>query len=260
MLTGTLVDNDSAPDCVMIQSAPPSLALAISHDCDITNEDLTKEPCVEFVYGRQVDSPTGDYLYGKNPRLLHLPVVFQGQPATLELHATARRMLPKALLHDHAPDARFVLSGPSRDTLQSWLAARYRRQALPNALVDRLRPVFVRLTKIGKQHPRGVLGYWFDVDPKDVELPAEEPYELRIWIVYTVGDDPVTERLANEVAGELRAQFTALMAANASQGPVELRDCRAVPETSFTLWDMRRLIHYRYDYLSYRQDPPGPVI
>src|SRR5205823_3760746 len=124
------------------KSADITLALAISHDCDIANDNLDAEPTVEFVLGRVVDKSNGNYGFGKNHRVLHLPATLEGKPATLELLAIRKISIHKEDLATHEPDERFVLEMKPRQILQSWLAARYRRQALPDRLVARLRPVF----------------------------------------------------------------------------------------------------------------------
>jgi hypothetical protein len=48
------------------------LAVAVSHDCDIANENLEAEPAVELVLGCFVDKQNGNYTYGKNPLTLQI--------------------------------------------------------------------------------------------------------------------------------------------------------------------------------------------
>jgi hypothetical protein len=43
-------------------------------------------------------------------------------------------------------------------------------------------------------------------------------------------------------------------------GTVDLRKCEAVSEMEFTLRDMRETVEYHLEHLSYRTEPPGPII
>lgn len=119
-----------------------SFALAISHDCDIANDDLDAEPVVEFVCGRIVDSVNGNYTFGKNPRILHVRCSYKDKPAALEVLAVTKFAIDKTLLSRFEPDPDVMIEPKDIDILQGWLASRYKRQALPNALVERLRPLF----------------------------------------------------------------------------------------------------------------------
>ena len=50
------------------------------------------------------------------------------------------------------------------------------------------------------------------------------------------------------------------MAKTEDLGPVVLRHCEAYSEQEFTLRDLREMIEYRLEYLSYRMDPEGPTV
>jgi hypothetical protein len=152
-----------------------------------------------------------------------------------------------------------VLELKPRQILQSWLAARYRRQVLPDRLVDRLRLVFDFLEKQGKEHALGILGYWFNFDPHDVELPPDQSYELWLNIIYSI-DNPAIEEDAKNLAASVRKKFHELMKAAADLGTVDLRHCEAYSEQEFTLRDLRDNIEYRLGYLSHRINAPGPIV
>ena len=142
--------------------------------------------------------------------------------------------------------------------LQSWLAARYRRHALPNSLVDRLREVFRHIDKEGKRNADGILSFQLDYDPKS-ELSSEEAYELWIDIVYVTDKDEY-KSMAAAMVEELKAKFPQLLEKTKSCGSVDLRRCKAVSEMEFTLRYMREKVEYHLEYLSYRTEPPGPIV
>lgn len=239
-------------------SSDLTIAMAVSHDCDITNENQEAEPFVEFVLGRIVETCNGNFEFGKNPRILHIKVLFEDNPVTLELHAPRKFSICKSNLAACEPDHRYAVDRKQSSLLQDWLAARYRRQALPDSLNARLKKVVEFLEAQGKKQLYGIVGYWLDYCPRDIELPPNEPYELWLYIVYST-DDAAFADVATKTADALKGKFTDLISKTVDMGSVDLRDCEAYSEAEFTLLDLRSNIHYRFEYLSHRTDPPGPV-
>lgn len=236
-----------------------NIALAISHDCDIANENIEMEPSIEFVLGRTVDARDGNFENAKNPRVLHLQAQLEGAEVIIELLASKKVPIPKDQLIEHEPDESFALDGRCLPVLRDWLIARYRRQALPDSLNSRLAPLSNALERAGKKHAHAVLGYWLDYQPRDVELPTDELYEISMFIVYS-GDDLAYADHAEEIAEEIKNGFHELKKKSAESGDIELIECEAYSEHEFTLYDIRGNIQYRFEYLSHRLDPPGPVI
>lgn len=240
---------------VGLTDIPPdaNLAIAISHDCDIANDDLISEPAVEFIFARIVDKQDGNYTYGKNLRTLHLEYVQGEKTVFLGLQACEKFVLQKNSLEAVHPDESYRLP-KSREIFQSWLAARYRRQALPDSLDRRLSQVFEYIKRTVKNNSSGILSFQLDYDPKDDLLP-EETYELWLSIVYII-DKPEYQITTEKIAKELKQKFTQHFKDN----KVELRQCKAVSETAFTVRDMRETVQYHLEHLSYRIEPSGPVI
>lgn len=233
------------------------LAVAISHDCDIANENLEVEPTVEFIRACLKEERDGNYTHGKNPRILHLEYKHTNQPVFLELLASNKLNIEKIKLEEIQPDLAYVLVR-SRQVLQNWLAVRYRRHALPNSLVDRLRPVFKKIEQEGKKNAAGILSFRLSYDPIE-ELPPKEPYELWLYIVY-VTDEAEYESMAQQMAQRLEGEIPNLLLKSQESGTVDLQACEAVSEMEFTLRDMRNTEEYHLEYMSYRKQPPGPVI
>jgi len=231
-------------------------ALAISHDCDIANDD-SAEPFVEFITARMISKVDGTFTFGKNPRVLHLSILCEGVPFAFELIASQKHIVLKNCLSLFEPSDNFAVGEREKTILQGWLAARYKRQALPDNLFERIRPVFDYQTKIVKNKVDEIVGYWFNYEPKDIELPPDEPYELWIYIVYSI-DDSSSEVEAQQMATQIRDRFDKMI--NCHRGLVDLRKCEAFSEEEFTLRDMRSTIHFLLDHLSYRTDPPGPTV
>lgn len=232
------------------------LAIAISHDCDIANDKLDTEPAVEFIFSRILKVSNGNYTHGKNPRILHLDYIHNGQNVWIELIASRRFIVQKNSLGAIQPDQAYSLT--TIQTLQSWLAVRYRRIALPNSLVERLRSVSTYIEKEGKKNSFGILSFRLSYEPKDELLP-EEPYELWLSIVY-VTDEAEYATMAANIAQKLKAEFPNLLEKTKDRGTVDLRKCEAVSEMEFTLRDMRDTVEYSLEHLSYRTEPLGPII
>jgi hypothetical protein len=230
------------------------LAVAISHDCDIANDNLDAEPVVEFIFTRTLDKHDGNYTNGKNPRVLHLEYKHDGQTIWIELIASRRVTVRKNLLEVIQPDQTYSLV--TCQILQSWLAMRYRRLALPNSLVERLRPVSTYIEKEGRKNSSGILSFRLSYDPQDELLP-EEPYELWLRIVYVI-DNPEYATMAANMAQKLK-EFLEDLEKKKNSDKV-IFECMAVSEMEFTLRDMRNTVEYNLEHLSYRTEPSGPVI
>lgn len=252
---GSVLAKEDFPKAGLANESNADLAVAISHDCDIANDNIEAEPVIEFVFASIVDQQNGNYTHGKNPRTLHLLYDREGEAIVVELIASRKISIAKDVLAAIQPDRHYELD--SCLILQSWLAARYRRHALPNSLVDRLREVFRHIDKVGKQNSDGIVSFRLDYDPKD-ELPPEEPYELSINIVYITDDESYSTK-AEAIAKDLTAKFPKLLDKTKDSGSVDLRRCNAVSEMEFTIRDMRETVEYHLEYLSYRTDPPGPI-
>jgi hypothetical protein len=237
---------------------PPrtDVAIAISHDCDIANDNVDSEPAVEFIYARILDKPDGNCTHGKNPRTLHIKYTCHGQPVFIELLASRKIIVTKTALGEIQPDQTYNLD--TRPTLQSWLAIRYRRQALPNSLVERLRIVSSYIEKELKKNSSEILSLRLSYDPKG-ELPPEEAYELSLSIIYNT-DKIEYATIAEAMAEKMEKEVKTLLEKSESSGKVDLRKCKAFSEMSFTVRDMRDTDEYHLEHLSYRTDPSGPVI
>ena len=240
---------------------PPDfyLAIAISHDCDIANDKIVNgtyvEPAVEFLFARIIETQDGNNTYGKNPRILHLDCVHERKSIVIELVATEKVIVHKKILEIFEPDESYDLNS-SRQILQSWLAARYRRHSLPNSLVERLNDFLSYVDKQGKKHSAGILSFRVKYEPKE-ELTSNEPYEFWLNIIYSTDED--YDLIAEKMARDLEEKFLdKVLKANA--GKVDLRQCQAFSESEFTVKRMRETEEYRLEYLSHRNDPPDPLI
>lgn len=224
--------------------------VAISHDCDIAQEDLDKEPNVEFIAGNfiQLNEVNGNLTFAKNPRTLQLTFFsVDQQKKCIQLKATDKFLMPKNSLQKYKPDYNFLLDAEQKNILQDWLSVRYRRHAFPDKFNERFSSVEKILKKEGGKYSADIIAYYLDYDPKNTELLPGEPYECSISIVYSVdilSARENAERVAKKIL-EKRDYFFEM--------GIDLRSCEVFSESEFTLFDMRRHIMYVADYLSYEK-------
>lgn len=119
-------------------------AIAVSHSCDIAN---SLEPKIEFISIKNLEKADGNLRYGKNPRKLHLPILHNAKSVFIELCAKDKIIIEKEQM-SFSPSSEFELESEGVYILQSWLSARYKRHALPDSLVERLRPLMAFRVRI----------------------------------------------------------------------------------------------------------------
>lgn len=215
--------------------------IVISHDCDLASD----EQHVEVIQTSVREAADGNLRFGENPRVLHLTGELQGKELVLSLSQSEKHMVVKRSLFDHQPEQGWSLSSSAKAVLQSWLACRYARHALPNALNDRLKKSIRKLTDAAKSRHEAVIGVFIGFDPNE-ELEAEEPYEIELAVVYDSMDPTGPEK-----AAELVDRFKKALA---EVEGVEFDDekVRSWSDAAFTLRDMTRMMQLRLEFLSFR--------
>ena len=191
------------------EEATHHLVVIVSHDCDLA-QDPSSEPIVEVIVGHRVNSLDGNFTHGKNPRRLHIAAVDSGAAICIELMATARRPIRKQDLAGHLPSATVLLDPASRNVLQHWLAARYRRSAFPDSFDSYLIETGVarRMAKILEPLGNHIIAVFFDVD-EGVEREhqnADDPFTLSIDLLYSTDTDPTAAETAAHTAADAIAE------------------------------------------------------
>lgn len=234
---------------------------AVSHDGDIVNDNMVQEPVVEFIGVRRVSGAAPEYTHGKHPSVLHLECYLEGEPVVLEFRASPKLSISKHnLIPAMQPDRSFFFDGKAKATIQNWLSYRYRRQRLPQAFIDRTLPLWDYLRNEGKKYVPHVMGYWVDYTPRGEELTGGIPYIFSLYIVYSSRHHAAQEQ-AEKLALELRNRFPEWQeeVKEAEIGAIELNECRAYAEDSFTLSDLQSCIQFSFDQLIFRQEPQEAV-
>lgn len=224
-------------------------AMCISHDCDIAS-DSNKEPFVEFIYANCIQQTDAQKQNARNPRTLQLNLNLFSEETQVEMLAHNKFTLDKELLAGFHSDNVEYIQQDEKDILRSWLAARYRRHAFPDELTNRIAPLLTELEKQAKRFPKNVVGILINYDPFDTELENDEDvYEIELSIIYSCEQTDAKEN-AEAIATRVKSRFDD---GTRFRGNVYLEDCKVFSETEFTLYQLRKNIHIRFEYISYRE-------
>lgn len=258
--------SDAAMDAFKLRDAAEAAvccAVVITHDCDLANDNMAAEPDVELIVGRVVPAPNGNFLWGKAPRTLHLPMSRKGEVVTVELVATRKVLLPKNALAAYQPNDDFALEPKALAVMRSWLSSRYLRAAFPDVFVERMRATKFddKLAKTVEPYGDLVSFIYFVLDDGAMsELVEGEPYRLNIVLVFAPGDEPeVSAERADEVADKVTDTAEArLTHQGKNTGQIVLESCIAVSEDDLPVSKTRLLMHWRLEHMSMRSETEHP--
>lgn len=149
-----------------------------SHDCDILNPSLGKEPLVEVLRASVPDAPAAQRSHssaGRNPRALRLSdVTVRGDVMALDFAVHDRWEIPRELLQKEAPADR--LSVKECRLVAEWLAKRYIRAAFPMAFDARWRGEYKAWWQLLKEYSSLIQGVYVRLNTLG-ELTGSVPYK-----------------------------------------------------------------------------------
>lgn len=232
------------------------VAVVISHDCDLANDDMGSEPHAEIIVGRLIEAVSGNNTHAKVPRKLHISYASPNGSRAVELIATQKQLCAKEQLANFAP-LPWSLSDAEVSTLQRWLGARYRRAAFPDAFESILKgaKLHERIAKILDPLGHAIPAIFFDVQ-EDADL-----YNLGIILLYDTSKDPdAAEAMATKAAEAITEAFAnKLFDKQAGWQGIELAYCEPMSDEAMTYRQSTLLRQWRYEYLSLRADPLQPM-
>ncbi len=155
--------------------------IVTSHDCDIVNFSLAKEPNFEVMRARvaPVEKMDRQKSSGRNPRTIQLAVDDGDESVVLAVSVHERWFVPRDLLLREAP-ARH-LPDKERRLVAEWLAKRYIRAAFPTAFDLRWRDELKDWQKLLKKHSEWIQGIYLRLSTLD-ELPEGRPYKCHLLV------------------------------------------------------------------------------
>ena len=242
------------------------LAIIITHDCDLSNENEQK---VEIIIGEIISAIDKNFTKCKNVRRLHLTLNQNGQHQFLELKIVDKQSVERSSVPSCAkPDSDWMIPEEEKRVLKQWLAARYGRPAFPNAFETHLRKsigkqtVERQLDKALENVSKHLVGVFFDLgENRAIELAAGNPYYLNISLVYDAKEGgPEARRASENNASNIQDIFLRAYGSPDVATEIALERCQAVANDRFTISDLRKVDQWRAEHLSLREDPPEPFL
>ena len=227
--------------------------LVTSHDCDVLNGSLTKEPLVEVLRARALDHHAGQrgpFASGRNPRVLRLPAVpVQGDDVVLDLAVHDRWGIPRELLMEEAPADR--LPPEEGRLVAEWLAKRYIRSAFPTEFDRRWSRKTKAWRRLLKKHSSWIQGVYLRLEALR-ELPDETPYRCHLLLavpseVGRLADWPKTRDTMEEAFTDF---WYGLRPA------IECESVEVVTTDLITLDDIARYQRFDADWVSFEDETP----
>ena len=221
-----------------------ALGILLSHDCDIVQQSLEKEPNVEILIAVPTPGLDGNYTRGKNTRCYHFG--FDGK--SYEIRAVDRIIVPRQFLIDSEPSPS-QLPVDEVNGIVHWFAQRYERPAFPDNFNKRLsrktRQVIERVLKESGHLVSGV----YIACPSE-ELPDNEPYDITLHVVMAVKDYEDIEKagqcedMAQQILDAVSEQSQGIRIVNAED--------MCISEKELSLHDLHTIKRFvSFDYLSF---------
>ena len=228
-----------------------------SHDCDILNASIDKEPVVEVLRTRTAGAGKVDrgLSSGRNPRMLQLAVDAREAPVVLSCTAHDRWTIPRDVLVRESPAT--FLPDRERRLVAEWLAKRYIRAAFPTAFDQRWRLMLKDWQKLLRKHSEWMQGVYLRLSTLD-ELPADTSYQCHLILAV-----PYLGRAAAGWAGK-RTEIEEEIAAFWGQfrPGIECAGVEVLGTDEITLADIEPYQRFDADWVSFEDDTPviPPVV
>jgi hypothetical protein len=174
--------------------------------------------------------------------------------------------VPKPDLCGHAPSATIAINSDDLNTLQYWLAARYRRSAFPDEFDRHLEDTGMahRLARILKPLGTHIVAVFFDVDEgMELEHEDDDPFTLSISLLYSTDfDSDIAEEAAQRAAEAITATFRDRCFDKKANRwrRIELLECSPISDQALTYAMSRKLKRWNADYISLRAEPVQPMM
>lgn len=258
-------ENDAFNLGLIDQVGSGKCAVVISHDCDLPHKN---EPFVEVIVGEVVPSgkPDKQLVSARNPRRIHIKYeALDGSMLIVNLIQSDKKLINKERFSsEFLPDDNFSLRSEEKLALKQWLAGRYGRPAYPNEFENRLGKTVKKdsfekyLATLIEPKSTFLLGVFFDLgEERDEELPKDEPYNLKVSLVYDSLEGGQQARIdAEEAAMLVKQAFYENFGKPEDAKEIALEDCTAVADIRMSLADLRKVDQWRLEYVSLRSDPP----
>ncbi|MBK9386462.1 MAG: hypothetical protein IPN34_16745 [Planctomycetes bacterium] len=227
--------------------------IVTSHDCDIVNWNLEKEPTVELLRASVVpkEKPDKQQVWGRNPREMQLAANDgAGGQVVLSAKVHERWSMPRDLLASEAPH-RF-LDNKTRRLIAEWLAKRYIRAAFPTAFDARWRSKMKDWIDLLEGQSQLIQGIYLRLSTQ-AELSYNEPYKTHLIVAAPA------EATTDPVWAKKKSQLESLVEKFWKQfGPgIECAGVEVIATNALTLADIANYQRFDADWVSFADDSPA---
>lgn len=227
--------------------------IVTSHDCDVVNGRLEKEPTVELLRAAVVQQkkPDKQQVWGRNPREMQLAAADgAGGPVVLSVNVHERWAMPRELLVSEAPHR--VLDDKTRRLIAEWLAKRYIRAAFPTAFDARWRSKMKAWTGLLEDQSQWVQGIYLRLSTQ-AELDDPTPYKVHLIVAVPAAStkDPAWAKKKPELEGLVETFWKQF-------GPgIECVGVEVIPTSKLTLATIEPYQRFDADWVSFADDSPA---
>ena len=239
--------------CAPLPCQPPmsmaaeDILIVLTQDCDLVQADFAKEPYVETLRAIPISGkPDGNFLYGKNPRIIQFPIGERHFQASCH----DRSRLDRRLLAQVKPSEVHVLQPSALHLLREWVAKRYIRPAFPDEFNARIRndPTGKALRRLLELQGHLFQDLYLFCDPADQELPLGQLYKIIVWPVMSSLD--YEDEMLRQQARDASSQIEAILS-NCTD--IDVIECELRHEGQISLDDLRYFKAWDFDHLTQRQ-------
>lgn len=264
-----LTDDDSTALGLKDSDDHLTKVVVISHDCDIQSGS---ENCIEIIIGKLVKS-SGQFTNAKHPRIIHISYAGKSDSEfnAIELRHSGRCVFEKENFRLNTPCDEYPIDSDEKRSLKQWLGAKYARPAFPDEFERRIRAFDDRkkkirfeneLAEILRENSRYLLAIYFDLgQSRYTELPESEAYELSIYAVFDSEKGwTEAENETKQLCARLRERFEFYYGTPDQAALIALDYCEAISDSEFTLSQLRKMDHWRVEYVSLEDEHSGEFI
>ena len=243
----TQLAREYAPARIVVDDA--DRFIVTSHDCDIANFSIDKEPVVEVLRAGVATARKADkrQSWGRNPRALQIAAVVNATGVVLTCSVHDRWNIPRGLLLQEQPKER--LADKERRLVAQWLAKRYIRAAFPTAFDLRWRAKLKDWQKLLQRNSEWLQGVYLRLDTL-AELPERTPYRCHILLAVPAAkrERPGWPAKLHELQLEVQAFWDQF-------GPgIECIGVDPQGTDEITLADIERYQRFDSDWVSFEDD------
>lgn len=227
--------------------------IVTSHDCDVVNGKLEKEPTVEVLRAAivQQKKPDKQQVWGRNPREMQLAVDDGvGGSVVLSMKVHERWSIPRDLLVSEAPHG--VLHDKPRRLIAEWLAKRYIRAAFPTAFDARWRSKMKDWTGLLEKESRWVQGIYLRLSTQ-TELDDDTPYKVHL----IVAAPAASTKDAAWAKKKLELESVVETFWQQFKPGIECVGVEVIPTSKLTLAEIEPYQRFDADWVSFADDSPA---